>query len=49
MTRFGEHAPTPERVWEAITDREMRAKYNFGVGIESDWSEGSTTRRASPA
>ena len=22
---------TPERLWEAITDREMRAKYKFGV------------------
>ena len=32
---------TPERLWEAITDREMRAKYSFGVGTESDWSEGS--------
>ena len=33
---------TPERLWEAITDREMRAKYSFGVGTESDWTEGST-------
>ena len=24
---------TPERLWEAITDPEIRAKYNFGVGI----------------
>jgi uncharacterized protein YndB with AHSA1/START domain len=32
---------TPERLWEAITDRDMRAKYSFGVGTESDWSEGS--------
>ena len=22
---------TPERLWQAITDGEMRAKYNFGV------------------
>ena len=32
---------TPERLWEAITDSEMRAKYNFGVGVESDWTPGS--------
>ena len=32
---------TPERLWEAITDGEMRAKYNFGVGVESDWTNGS--------
>src|SRR5215212_4157571 len=32
---------TPERLWEAITDSEMRAKYNFGVGTQSDWTPGS--------
>ena len=32
---------TPERLWEAITDPEMRAKYSFGVGIDSDWTPGS--------
>ena len=32
---------TPERLWEAITDSEMRQKYNFGVGIDSDWAAGS--------
>ena len=32
---------TPERLWEAITDTELRAKYNFGVGVESDWTPGS--------
>jgi len=32
---------TPERLWQAITDPEMRAKYNFGVGVESDWTPGS--------
>lgn len=33
---------TPERLWHAITDNDERAKYNFGVGIESDWTPGST-------
>jgi uncharacterized protein YndB with AHSA1/START domain len=31
----------PERVWEAITDPEKRKRYSFGVGVESDWTEGS--------
>ena len=32
---------TPERLWEAITDPEIRAKYNFGAGVRSDWKPGS--------
>jgi uncharacterized protein YndB with AHSA1/START domain len=32
---------TPERLWEAITDGELRRKYSFGVGVESDWTPGS--------
>src|SRR3954454_24542951 len=31
---------TPERLWEAITDPEMRAKYSFGVETNSDWTAG---------
>jgi len=40
---------TPERLWEAITDGEMRAKYNFGVGISSDWTPGSGYQSSHPA
>jgi uncharacterized protein YndB with AHSA1/START domain len=32
---------TPERLWEAITDSELRQKYSFGVGTTSDWTPGS--------
>jgi uncharacterized protein YndB with AHSA1/START domain len=32
---------SPERLWEAITDPTIRAKYHFGAGIESDWTPGS--------
>jgi len=32
---------TPERLWEAITDSEMRRRYNFGVGVDTDWTLGS--------
>jgi DNA-binding transcriptional ArsR family regulator len=35
---------TPERLWQAITDPEMRRKYSFGVAVESDWRKGSTYR-----
>jgi uncharacterized protein YndB with AHSA1/START domain len=33
---------TPERLWEAITDPAIRAKYHFGASARSDWSPGST-------
>jgi uncharacterized protein YndB with AHSA1/START domain/DNA-binding transcriptional ArsR family regulator len=32
---------TPERLWEAITDTKMRAKYTFGAVVTSDWKPGS--------
>src|SRR6202043_3363456 len=32
---------TPERLWYAITDPEIRAKYNFGARVVSDWTPGS--------
>ena len=40
---------TPERLWEAITDPEIRSKYNFGARIVSDWTPGSHFEMASPA
>jgi uncharacterized protein YndB with AHSA1/START domain/predicted transcriptional regulator len=40
---------TPERLWEAITDSEMRRKYSFGVGVESDWTPGSRYDAVHPA
>ncbi|HYY21926.1 MAG TPA: metalloregulator ArsR/SmtB family transcription factor [Thermoleophilaceae bacterium] len=33
---------TPERLWEAITDPEMRSKYTFGLAVELDWTTGSS-------
>ncbi|HWM64282.1 MAG TPA: metalloregulator ArsR/SmtB family transcription factor [Solirubrobacterales bacterium] len=32
---------TPEKLWEAILDEEMRRRYSFGVGVKSDWTPGS--------
>jgi uncharacterized protein YndB with AHSA1/START domain len=40
---------TPERLWEAITDPDMRSKYNFGVRADSDWTPGSRYEMSVPA
>src|SRR2546423_357188 len=40
---------TPERLWEAITNDEMRRQYNFGVGVNSDWTAGSRYEGVHPA
>jgi uncharacterized protein YndB with AHSA1/START domain len=39
---------TPERLWEAITSPELRQRYNFGVGVESDWTPGSRYQAVHP-
>ena len=40
---------TPERLWEAITDPELRSQYSFGVGVNSDWKPGSRYEAAHAA
>jgi uncharacterized protein YndB with AHSA1/START domain/DNA-binding transcriptional ArsR family regulator len=37
---------TPERLWEAITNPDLRRKYSFGVGTESEWTPGSPYKSA---
>jgi uncharacterized protein YndB with AHSA1/START domain len=32
---------TPERLWKALTDTELRSKYTFGAIVTSDWTVGS--------
>jgi uncharacterized protein YndB with AHSA1/START domain/DNA-binding transcriptional ArsR family regulator len=32
---------TPERLWEAITNPELRAKYNFGASPTNEWKPGA--------
>ncbi len=32
---------SPEQLWEAITDPEIRSKYTFGARVASDWTPGS--------
>jgi DNA-binding transcriptional ArsR family regulator len=39
---------TPERLWEAITDPEIRSKYNFGARQTSDWTPGSRYEMGHP-
>ena len=39
---------TPDRLWEAITDPEIRSKYNFGVSVNSDWKPGSRIETVHP-
>ena len=39
---------TPERLWEAITDPEIRSKYNFGARVSSDWTPGSRIEMGHP-
>ncbi len=39
---------TPERLWEAITNPEMRKKYSFGMVVQSDWKKGSRYEGTSP-
>jgi len=39
---------TPELLWKAITDPEMRSKYNFGLWVTSDWTAGSSFQGVVP-
>ena len=39
---------TPERLWEAITNPEMRSKYHFGNQVTSDFTPGSRYEVGNP-
>jgi uncharacterized protein YndB with AHSA1/START domain len=39
---------TPERLWEAITDPDLRSKYTFGARIVSDFTPGSAYDMSHP-
>ncbi len=39
---------TPERLWEAITDSDIRSKYQFGNRIATDWTPGSRFSMTNP-
>jgi len=40
---------TPERLWEAITDEEMRARFHFGNHVHSHWTQGSSYEVTNPS
>jgi uncharacterized protein YndB with AHSA1/START domain len=39
---------TPDQLWDAITNPELRRRYSFGVGAESDWTNGSRYEAVHP-
>ena len=39
---------TPERLWEAIVDPEIRSKYNFGASVQSEWTVGARMDLTAP-
>jgi uncharacterized protein YndB with AHSA1/START domain len=40
---------TPERLWEAITDPDIRRQYQFGAGVVSEWTPGSSVTMGAAA
>ena len=39
---------TPERLWQAITDPEIRSKYQWGSQVSSDWTPGGRFEMGHP-
>ena len=39
---------TPDRLWQAITDEEIRSKYQFGARVKSSFADGSSYEMATP-
>jgi uncharacterized protein YndB with AHSA1/START domain/DNA-binding transcriptional ArsR family regulator len=39
---------SPERLWQAITDPEIRERYQFGARVESTWTSGSSYQVVHP-
>jgi uncharacterized protein YndB with AHSA1/START domain len=39
---------TPDLLWQAIVDPEIRASYNFGARTTSDWTQGASIEVRSP-
>jgi len=37
-----------DRLWHAIVDPDIRAKYNFGARIRSDWTDGASIEMRTP-
>jgi uncharacterized protein YndB with AHSA1/START domain len=41
-------AADAERIWDALTDAEARAKYNFGARVRSEFTKGSALEMVLP-
>jgi uncharacterized protein YndB with AHSA1/START domain/DNA-binding transcriptional ArsR family regulator len=39
---------TPERLWEALTDPDLRSKYSWGTRVSSEWTPGSQYEATGP-
>src|SRR5271157_4628807 len=39
---------TPDELWDAITNSEMRRRYQFGIVMKSDWTVGSRVEAIHP-
>jgi uncharacterized protein YndB with AHSA1/START domain len=39
---------TPDKLWDALTNPDLRSTYNFGVRVESDWTPGSRYEGKAP-
>ena len=40
---------SPDELWKAITDGDIRAKFTFGAQFSSDWTAGSSFQMAGPS
>ncbi len=40
---------TPERLWQAIVDPDIRSRYQFGTRTTSDWTPGSRLEMSHPS
>jgi uncharacterized protein YndB with AHSA1/START domain len=40
---------TPERLWDAIVDPDIRSRYQFGMRTESEWTPGSSFEMRHPS
>jgi|SRR5664280_1086744 len=40
---------SPQRLWDAITDEHSRSIYSFGVGVSSEWAQGSSYEASHPS
>lgn len=39
---------TPQKLWEAITERQFTEQFWYGLSVECDWRQGSTWRLLTP-